>query len=282
MARSVGAPLLQRIGDFVRAVGPAGLSVRSLSFSQYGEDRVLAVSLWPQTRGVYVDVGAYHPWRDSNTYKLYLKGWRGLTIEPNPEYARLFRRYRPRDTHLTVGVGRDPGHFEYFEFKDRKLNTFSPEVARIRESQGGQVLNRRRLSCEPLQALVDAHLKADGIDLLSVDCEGHDLDVLRSLDFSRTRPTAILVEDFAAFEGLGTGRSRSETAEFLSAVEYRAIGQFMFTTLYVDADAIGTGRSTAFDLANCQVYRPKEEEEAAEPAIRRKQETPRPVGDLAR
>jgi len=39
----------------------------------------------PQGRGFYVDVGAYQPQSGSNTYKLYLKGWSGITIEPNPD-----------------------------------------------------------------------------------------------------------------------------------------------------------------------------------------------------
>lgn len=234
------------------AVGPLGRALKTLSFSQYGEDRMLGISLFPSDRGVYVDVGAFHPWRGSNTYRLYLKGWRGLTIEPNPEYIRLFRKYRPRDTHLTMGVGREPGEFEYYEFADRKLNTFSLENARIQESQGSPVLNTRRLPCEPLQGIIDEHLDGAQIDMLSVDCEGHDLDVLRSLDFSRTRPTAVLVEDFIAYEGLANGR-RSEIVDFLSAVDYRPIGQCMYSTLYVDNDALASGRSDAFGLANSQV-----------------------------
>lgn len=252
MALGVSPSLWQRLRDLAAAIEPLRLSFRSMTFSQYGEDRMLGISLFPTGRGVYVDVGAFHPWRASNTYKLYLKGWRGLTIEPNPEYARHFRKLRPRDIHLTVGVGREPGEFEYYEFEDRKLNTFSAETARYQASQGWRVTNTRRLCCTPLQGIVDEHLEGAQIDLLSVDCEGHDLDVLRSLDFSRTRPTAVLVEDFVAFEGLGTGR-RSEILNFLSAVDYRPIGQCMFSSLYIDNDVLASGRSEAYDLAMSQV-----------------------------
>lgn len=281
MAQRVSPPLFKRVGDLVAAVEPLTKSFRSLSFSQYGEDRMLGISLFPKRRGVYVDVGAFHPWRASNTYKLYLRGWRGLTIEPNPEYVRLFRKYRPRDIHLTMGVAREPGEFEYYEFADRKLNTFSVEIARIQASEGRRVMNTRRLPCEPLQGIVDEHLGGEQIDLLSVDCEGRDLDVLRSLDFSRSRPTAILVEDFVAFEALATGR-RSEILHFLSAVDYRPIGQYMFSSLYVDNDAVASRRSPAFEWANTQVSASAEPPGSAKGAeVVAGAREPTPVGDHA-
>lgn len=53
------------------------------SFSQYGEDLIIDSLLHNKHRGFYVDVGAYDPHRISNTKRFYLKGWKGINIEPD-------------------------------------------------------------------------------------------------------------------------------------------------------------------------------------------------------
>ena len=51
------------------------------SFSQEGEDLLIDRMFDGQSVGFYVDVGAHHPTRFSNTYLLYLRGWRGINID---------------------------------------------------------------------------------------------------------------------------------------------------------------------------------------------------------
>ena len=51
------------------------------SYSQEGEDMVLKRIFDKQTKGFYIDVGAHHPKRFSNTYNFYLKGWKGINID---------------------------------------------------------------------------------------------------------------------------------------------------------------------------------------------------------
>ena len=101
----------------------------SISFSQYGED-VLLYDFLPRYRGFYIDVGAYHPWQGSNTYKLYLRGWNGITVEPNQDTATLFNRVRPRDTHLAVGVSEQPSRLTRHTAKaDDMTATYSRGLA---------------------------------------------------------------------------------------------------------------------------------------------------------
>jgi hypothetical protein len=64
--------------------------IRSNCYSQEGED-LIASRLFPnQSTGFYVDIGAHHPTRFSNTYLLYTKGWRGINIDPLPGSKELF------------------------------------------------------------------------------------------------------------------------------------------------------------------------------------------------
>lgn len=54
--------------------------------------------------GFYVDVGALDPFRFSNTYALYLAGWRGINIEPRRDCIQKFEQYRKLDINLNIGI----------------------------------------------------------------------------------------------------------------------------------------------------------------------------------
>ena len=58
-------------------------------YSQEGEDMILR-RIFEEKNGFYVDVGAHHPRRFSNTYYFYKQGWTGISIEPNPQAAKAF------------------------------------------------------------------------------------------------------------------------------------------------------------------------------------------------
>ena len=75
------------------------------SYSQEGEDLIMEHFLFCKPTGFYVDVGAHHPKKYSNTYRLYRRGWRGINIDANPGSMVEFRRVRPRDINVEAGVG---------------------------------------------------------------------------------------------------------------------------------------------------------------------------------
>ena len=52
----------------------------------------------------FIDVGAHHPMRFSNTYLFYKKKWKGINIDPLPGSMKLFNKLRPRDINLELGV----------------------------------------------------------------------------------------------------------------------------------------------------------------------------------
>lgn len=64
------------------------------AYSQEGEDLVLNRIFGEQATGYYVDVGAHHPFRFSNTAIFYKKGWCGINIDPLPGSKFCF----PRET----------------------------------------------------------------------------------------------------------------------------------------------------------------------------------------
>ena len=106
------------------------------SYSQEGEDMILRRVFENQKTGFYVDVGAHHPFRFSNTYYFYKQGWQGINIDAMPESMDVFRRFRKRDINIESGVALNDAKIPYFVFKEKALNTFDDVLAQQYKSAG--------------------------------------------------------------------------------------------------------------------------------------------------
>jgi FkbM family methyltransferase len=214
------AGLVPRLKRLLAAVLPARVRRRweasplefySESYSQEGEDMILRRIFEERRGGFYVDVGAHHPTRYSNTYLFYKwLGWRGINIDALPGSMALFRRLRPEDINLEVAISDEPGTFTYYEFDEPALNGLSPELSRERAAAGtAELIAQTPVRTRTLAEVLAEHLPAGReIDFLSVDVEGLDLEVLRSSDWSRYRPAVVLVEDMEATELAAAAETR--------------------------------------------------------------------------
>ena len=168
----------------------------TISSAQEGEDLILLRLFGNAHRGFYVDVGAHHPFRFSNTCALYMRGWHGINIDADPDAIEAFRGERPRDINLSLGVLQTSGKSTLHVFSDPALNTFDEALAREREKLPGyRLVAKREVETERLDTILAQHLpEGTMIDVLNVDAEGRDLEVLRSSDWRRFRPRCVLVE----------------------------------------------------------------------------------------
>lgn len=167
-----------------------------IRFSQEGEDGILARLFEHQATGFYVDVGAHHARRFSNTAMLYFAGWRGINIEPDPVLANELKRARPGDTTVHSAVGDAEGEATYYRFNEPALNTLDRErVARLLRLRSYKLVGEIAVTVRRLDHLLDAHLRPDQIiDVMNVDVEGYDMAALRSLDWARYKPRVVLAE----------------------------------------------------------------------------------------
>jgi len=169
---------------------------RSYYYSQYGEDIILRSLFKGKRDGLYVDVGAHHPERYSNTKLLYDAGWRGINIEPDRESYMRFVHKRPGDTNLNVGVGAKAGALTYHRFSDPALNTF--DAGQAKQWMGKPwvaYLGESTVDVQPLSSILESHASGAAIDLLTIDAEGMDADVLRSNNWQKYRPSVVVVEN---------------------------------------------------------------------------------------
>jgi FkbM family methyltransferase len=165
------------------------------SFGQNGEDLILDRMLEREEAGFYVDVGAHHPVRFSNTCLFYRRGWRGINIDAQPGSMRLFRKHRPRDINIECGVAARAGTLSYFRFNEPALNTFDESEAKLKDVAPYRIVDRLEVGVRPLGDLLAEFLPAgQAIDFMSVDVEGLDAEVLGSNDWNRFRPRIVLAE----------------------------------------------------------------------------------------
>ncbi len=168
------------------------------SYSQKGEDMILRGMFGEMDRtiGFYVDVGAYHPMRFSNTYYFYKRGWRGINIDTMPGSMKLFKKIRTRDINLETAISDKKQILTYYLFSEPALNTFSKELAVQRgEKEGCKIIDEIKIETSTLVGILDIYLPKDTeIDFLSVDVEGLDLQVLKSNDWDKYSPSYILAE----------------------------------------------------------------------------------------
>jgi FkbM family methyltransferase len=166
------------------------------SYSQEGEDVLLSRIFSCKEVGFYVDVGAHHPKRFSNTYRFYKAGWRGINIEPNPDAIKLFKRFRARDINVNCGIAGVEGNLDYFMFDEPALNTFDGEVLKSRISNTQyKHIQTMHINVFPLAEVLSQNVSnGTKIDFFSIDVEGFDLEVLKSNDWIKYRPDWVLAE----------------------------------------------------------------------------------------
>jgi FkbM family methyltransferase len=160
-------------------------------YSQYGEDVAMRCFLDPDQKGFYVDVGCFHPKKYSNTYRLYKKGWRGINIDVDEIKISAFNLLRRRDINVCSAVSDNDDEFvELYSFGFWTLiNTLDRKTA---ETQGpGYVVKKVRN--QTLNKILASH-DVEKVDLLSVDVEGYDLHVLKSVDLKKYGVRTIIVE----------------------------------------------------------------------------------------
>lgn len=170
------------------------------AYSQEGEDLLISRLLeldYYQRAGFYVDIGAHHPKRYSNTQYFYERGWRGINVDASEEAMKEFELARVGDLNITCGVGEKEGGLTFYEFDAPALNSFDKELSEARDTAlPCKIINQKEVPVRTLQSLLEEYLPAEtGIDFMSVDVEGFDLEVIRSNDWERFRPLLLLIED---------------------------------------------------------------------------------------
>ena len=205
------------------------------SYAQEGEDLILDRLLDGVPNGFYVEVGSHHPFRFSNTFLFYRRGWNGVCVDPLPGSKLLFNKWRPRDVAVEIGISEVSSRLKYYTFNEPALNTFDQQVAEeYARLEQYKIINIQEIDTVPLSKILDSYLSANKkINILSVDAEGLDLQVLRSNDWIKYRPNYIVAECLQTdLEIL----LEDPVAIFLSTVGYHAYAKTGNSIIFVEQE----------------------------------------------
>jgi FkbM family methyltransferase len=191
------------------------------SYSQCGEDLIVEYVFRARSVGLptYLDIGAHHPYYLSNTARFYLKGCRGINIEANPVLLPQFHKHRPKDINLNIGIGGSETELDFHVMEDNTLSTFSTDEVNSLLQAGQKLAVTKKIRIRPIRSVLDEHSTGTFPDFLSLDAEGMDLAILRTIDFSKSFPKVICVEA-AEYSPTGSGARRNDIIEFLISRGY--------------------------------------------------------------
>ena len=201
--------------------------------SQFGEDKFILDLFDKDYKGKYLDLGCYHPTRHSNTNILYQNGWTGINIDLNPLTIELFDFMRPKDFNYNIGISSSEEEKElYFinEFNtqntlDKNQLNFLKNHHNIKDREISKIkLNTKKLDT----ILIDNNFY--NIDFFNIDIEGHELEVIESIDFDKFKFKYICVEMIQHNE-MSVSKSK-KIKDILNNNNFTIIKKFEFNYIY--------------------------------------------------
>jgi FkbM family methyltransferase len=200
-------------------------------FSQTGEEIIIQWILKGVKNGFYLDVGCHHPYKISNTFQLYLEGWHGIAIDANPVLINKWKRKRRKDTAIVAAISDEEKEVTFYEFKESEVNTMDESMSEEWKRKFNYK-SERKLKTQTLTSILDKHLpKTQKIDLLTVDVEGNDFNVIKSIDLSKYRPKLIVAE----LHGFNLSNiEENEIYQYLAARQYTLVSFATMNGYFVD------------------------------------------------
>jgi FkbM family methyltransferase len=180
----------------------------------------LVAAFFGERQGFFVEVGANAPRARSQTFHLEQAGWTGVLIEPQPQLAAELRAQRNAKVFAVACSSPENAG------RALPLHVAGPlsSLDRAGMAPGAAPEGVIHVPVRTLDDVLDEAGAPPGFDFLSVDVEGHELDVLRGVDLARWRPQLILLEDHVA--DLSKHRA-------LAAAGYRLIRRYENNGWYV-------------------------------------------------
>ena len=218
------------------------------TYAQFGEDLILShlFSKLNINKPTYLDIGANEPRYISNTYYFYQRGSRGVLVEPNPHLYKKLKRIRPHDIVLNTGIGfSEISEADFYVFPDyaNGLSTFSEKEARHWEITGMKGMGKIKVEkvikmpLTVVNTILEKYFKNTTPDFISLDVEGLDLEILKSMNFEKFQPMAICVETMAYDEHQQTFKIK-DIAEFMLTQNYVTYADTRVNTIFCRKDIL--------------------------------------------
>lgn len=211
-------------------------------YSETGEDITISEVFNNQT-GTYLDIGSGHPVIGSNTYYYYKRGWNGVCVDPQPNLKIAYKLIRYRDKFIPRVVS-SKEKVTYFRFTNSLLSTTNAKVAQYHQARGLKFI-KFELECVNIKNLIPAVIAPTENFFISIDVEGAELEILDSINFSKQRPRAIMIESWVK-----PWSSKSELNKLFKRANYELIAYTGLSALYIPIEVKNKSIKLREELAN--------------------------------
>ncbi len=204
-------------------------------YSQFGQDLFVLDILKGDDNKIFVDVGGNHPINGINSYLLELKGWTGIAIEPQEKLRKLWSALR-KTLCLNYVIGPE----------EKMVNFVEGEIGTdgLSGIEGYNKCNNTNCKTIPVKqrrlADILTENKIENIDYLSIDVEGYEMNVLKSIDFSKVNIKLISLENDLGFkwlpflgQRLGKDLGDNKIRKFLKDKGYKYIARIVCDDFFI-------------------------------------------------
>jgi hypothetical protein len=201
--------------------------------SQFQEDQFILRQFQNNYKGTYLDIGCFHPTRHNNTYKMHKLGWSGMNIDLNPLTIELFDYARPKDINLNIGISnKETIKKLYFIDELNTQNTLDPNQLLFLKNHHNirnEDIVEKEINVKPINLILDDY-GFNNIDFMNLDVEGHELEIIESLNFNKNKIKYLCIE---MIKHNSEAELRSEKInQILKSNKYSLIKEIGFNYIY--------------------------------------------------
>jgi FkbM family methyltransferase len=194
-------------------------SVENKGFhSQYGQDYFLMENgLVPESSGTFIDIGCNDPVNTSNScYLEHRCGFEGIAIDPLGNFREDWAKDRPNTLFVNSFVSDSDENLDFLEVSGESgwEDMLSGAADSVRLSGKHVTTTSTKIKPRRLRDILLENQWEFGVDVMFIDVEGHELNVLKSADWSQKKPGVIVIEN------TGPLQTQEELRKFISEKGY--------------------------------------------------------------
>lgn len=149
-------------------------------YSQNSEELFILEYFKDQPKGKFIDIGAYHIFKFSNTRALYEKGWSGVLVEPAPENFKAISEHYKGNNRIEVlncAVGVVGGEIDFYSCKDAVSTS---DIAHKTKWELAGV-PYEKIKVNQVNVIDFMNQYCTGVDFLSIDTEATNIQLFRMI-----------------------------------------------------------------------------------------------------
>jgi FkbM family methyltransferase len=164
-------------------------------YSQDNQDYIVYENFFKNKKdGFFCDIGGNHPLKLNNTKYFEELGWHGIAFEPLPHMTKLWSEHRKAKL-FPFALSDNEGEVIFTVVKDETgwedMLSFVKETGEVEPGfQTYEIKVQTRIFKDIMKEENITH-----IDYLSLDVEGHELNVLKGIDFKKLKINVLTIEN---------------------------------------------------------------------------------------